>query len=131
MSEDQAVQTLQSAINILERWVKAYEARAARRIRRGQLMDIQQDCLTKLAAHRFDAPPGSDFRHLMSNIALVASRETSDSMLEQWLVSFSGFLRKQLRARDPFNWKGESRSVLYGIEIALPRKEWPYGFTDK
>jgi hypothetical protein len=131
MPEDLVAQTLQSAINDLERWVKAYEARAARRIRRSQLMDIQQECLSKLASYRFAAPPGSDFRHLMSNIALVASRENDDSMLEQWLVSFSGFMRKQLRARDPFNWKGESRSVLYGLELALPRKEWPYGFNDK
>lgn len=67
----------------------------------------------------------------MSNIALVASRESRDSVLEQWLAAFKQFLTKQLRARDPFNWKGESRVQLYGLEMALPKKDWPYGFVDK
>ncbi len=52
-------------------------------------------------------------------------------MVEQWLTAFRTFLSKQLRARDPFNWKGESRVHLYGLEMALPRKDWPYGFSDK
>lgn len=125
------LQTLLKAIAELERWSAAIEARGARRIRRSQLVDIQQDCLARLAAYRFDAPHGSDFRMLMSNIALVASRETRDGVLEQWLFAFASFLRKQAPARDPFNWKGESKSHLYGLEMALPRKDWPRGFDDK
>ncbi|MBN4056419.1 hypothetical protein JYT20_01725, partial [Rhodothermus sp. AH-315-K08] len=85
----------------------------------------------ELATYRFDAPHGADFRMLMSNIAMVASREKTDNMLEQWLQSFSKFLTKQLRSRDPFNWKGESKSRLYGLDMALPKKDWPYSFTDK
>ncbi|MBO6574322.1 MAG: hypothetical protein JJ896_02815 [Rhodothermales bacterium] len=123
--------TVQNAINELARWRGAFEARAARRIRRSQLMAIQQDCLTNLAAYRFQAPNGSDFRQLMSNIALIASREERDRVLEAWLYNISRFLQKQLRARDPFNWKGESKSFLYGLEMALPRKEWPQAFSDK
>lgn len=126
-----AVNTVSGAIAELERWSRAIEARGARKIRRSELLEIQQDCLTKLAALRFSAPHGSDFRTLMSNIALVASREPRDAMLEQWLHAFRAFLTKQLRARDPFNWKGESRVHLYGLEMALPRKDWPFGFSDK
>ncbi|MFT4604130.1 MAG: hypothetical protein ACI9W4_000858 [Rhodothermales bacterium] len=131
MSEPQAIATVSGAIAEIERWVRAIEARGARKIRRSELIEIQQECLTKLAAVRFAAPLGSDFRTLMSNIALVSSREARDAMVEQWLTAFRAFLTKQLRARDPFNWKGESRVHLYGLEMALPRKDWPYGFNDK
>ncbi len=130
MSGSPALSTVNGAIAELDRWARAIEARGARKIRRSELIDIQQDCLTKLAAFRFAAPHGSDFRTLMSNIALVASREPRDAMVEQWLHAFRTFLTKQLRARDPFNWKGESRVQLYGLEMALPRKDWPYGFSD-
>lgn len=131
MSDSKSIQTVQLAVTEIDRWTAAIEARASRRIRRSQLVDIQQDCLAKLATLRFQAPHGSDFRLLMSNIALVASRETRDTVLEQWLAAFRQFLTKQLRARDPFNWKGESRVQLYGLEMALPKRDWPYGFVDK
>jgi hypothetical protein len=131
MADQNAARTIEKAIASLDRWADGIESRTLRKIRRSALYDLQQKCLSELAAYRFEAPAGADFRTLMSNIALVASRESSDNMLEQWLRSFSKFLRKQLRARDPFNWKGEARSQLYGLEIVLPRKDWPYSFTDK
>lgn len=125
------VSPVAAAIDVLDGWAVAIDARSLRRIRRTELVAIREDSLARLAELRFQAPAGSDFRSLMSNVAFVASRETRDPMLEQWLRAFSRFLGKQLRARDPFNWHGESLSVLYGLELSLPRKEWPYAFTDR
>ena len=121
---------VQNALSVLGHWADSIDARATRRIRRTELLAIQQKSLDDLAAIRFQAPPGSDFRSLMSNVAFVAAREARDPMLEQWLRCFAKFLTKQLRARDPFNWRGESLSSLYGLELSLPRKEWPYAFVD-
>lgn len=118
------------AIEQIRVWERALQARSARDIRRTELHARQQNCLARLAELRFQAPADSSFRSLLSNLALIASREQQDIVLEQWLFAIRSFLEKQLRARDPLNWKGESRSASYDLELALPRGDWPAGFSD-